>query len=948
MLHATRLVAVQVLAVLAVAAAPAVAQDLPEDPRIVRGTLDNGMDYVVVPNAEPPGRVNLWLHVHSGSLNETEEQRGLAHFLEHMAFNGSTNFPPGTVVPFFQEMGLSFGRHQNAVTGFDRTGYTLTLPNTEDETIRRGMRFLSDVAYELLLLDSEIDKERSIILEERRAILSPQQRILYDLIERIAPGSTFGQRIPIGTEEVITQARRDRFVDYYQRWYVPTNMTAVVVGDIEPDAMVELVDEFFDRGPPAGRDARRPEPRPVGVTETEGYTAIIAADPEETREEVAINFIAPPGAPVTTEAGYRDDLVRSLALRMMNDRLDDAISQGRLGMLSGSVSSSDFAGAIRWTQAAGRAEPGSWSMVLQELGTEIRRATLHGFSERELEDARRDLIAAAERAAEAEPTLPSGAVLSIVTEALASGEPVPSGAQRLELVAEMAPTITLEEASERFAELFEFESAVFTLQTREDESLPSEEVLLGTGVMVVRTLFPPPFEEEARATAILDEQPEPGVIAERTLHQPTNVTSAWLGNGVRVHVRPMTEREEFVSVSVQLYGGLVFEDASNRGITDAAAIALQRPSGGGLSSTQIDDLLTGLKVGVGGGSGPDGLQLSISGSPADMQAGFELAHVLLTEPAIEQAAFDQWKRRQAQTLQTIDRVPQGVALKAILEAMFPEGEVRPRLLTTERLEALELDAAQAWLERAIAASPMEVAIVGDVDVETALGWAATYFGSLAERPRVSARTNRAERTIPRPEGPRVVRREPELATPQAFLVSGYYGVDEADIDDRRAMQMAARILSTRLIEKIREEEGLAYSPSAINRPATTFPGYGMFFVQAPTDPERVDELSAALGAMFDEFAADGPTSEEVEVAIGQLQNVHDESVRAPGYWLSRLRQAEYLGRSLDEVARTREAYAEFDAGAIREAFGRYHGEPNRIEVIVRPVSPEEAPDETDG
>ena len=184
------------------------AQPLPEDPRLIRGTLENGLDWAILPNAEPPGRVELWLHVHSGSLNEDDDQRGLAHFLEHVAFGGSTNFPPGTVRPFFEGLGLSFGRDQNAVPGFDRTGYTVSLPENEARMLEAGLTFLSDVASNLLLPEETIEQERAIILEERRASLSPQQRVLYEVIERIAPESEFGQRIPIGALDVLTTAGR--------------------------------------------------------------------------------------------------------------------------------------------------------------------------------------------------------------------------------------------------------------------------------------------------------------------------------------------------------------------------------------------------------------------------------------------------------------------------------------------------------------------------------------------------------------------------------------------------------------------------------------------------------------------------------------------------------------------------------------------------------------------
>jgi len=915
---------------------------LPDDTRLVRGELANGLRYAIMPNAEPPGRVQLWLHVHAGSLHEAEDQRGLAHFLEHMAFNGSASFPPGTVVDFFQDMGMTFGRHQNAVTGFDRTGYTLSLPDTEDQTIERGLRFLRDVAGGLLLLEGEIEAERPIILEERRASLSPQQRILYELIERIAPGSRFGRRLPIGTEEVIRTAPRERFVAFYDRWYVPSNMTLVVVGDISPKAMAARIADAMGGLDPA----QRPTPPDPGVTRTEGYRAIVADDPEETREEVAINLIAPARGPTLTEADYRRDLVERLGQRMFNDRLDDLVRRGEVAMLTGSASAGDFAGAIRWTQVSARGEPGTWPTMLEELGRELRRATLHGFNPDELEDARRELRAAAERAVETDRTRPSPAVRARLVEAVASGEPMPSAAQQLELVGAMLPTITLEEVSRAFARAFAFEDAVFTLQTREDAGTPDEPALLEAGVRALEAT-PEPLEAADRADALLASLPAAGEVVRQAHHEATGVTSAWLSNGVRLRVRPMREREDRVSVVITAYGGLVEETPENRGVTDAASRAFAQPASGRLSSSQIEDLMTGLKVSVRGGSDAAGLRLTVGGGREDLERGLELAHLLLTDPLLEPSALRLWKRGQIRTIETLEQVPQGAAVRALIDALYPKDEVRQRLLTREQVNAITREQAQAWLDRLVATAPIEVAIVGDITPDDALSLAERYLGSLPERPRVSASTHADLRAIERPQGPRTRTVRPTLATPQAFVVAGFYGVDESDATDRRGLRLAARVLSTRMIERIREGLGLAYSPSASSRTATTFPGFGLFSVQAPTAPESAERLADELEAMFSRFAADGPTPEELRVARDQFATVHEESVRDPGYWVRSLRDMDYVGTTLDDLAAEATAYQRFTPEDVRAIFDRYHGDDGRVRVLVIPRSPQDAGGEGD-
>lgn len=912
---------------------------LPEDPRLVRGTLDNGLEYLIVPNAEPPERVELWLHVHSGSLNEEDDQRGLAHFLEHLAFAGSTNFPPGTVRPFFENLGLSFGRHQNAVTGFDRTGYTISLPNSEPQMMDAALLFLSDVANNLLLPESGIEQERKIILEERRASLSPQQRVLYDLIERIAPESEFGQRIPIGTEEVLTTAGLEPIKHYYDTWYVPSNMTLLIVGDVMPGDVTGKIEDLFGQG----ELVPRPEPRDAGVVPTRGRRAIVASDPEETREEVAINFIDVPGGPTTTIGQYRDDLVRSLATSMMNDRLGEGVQEGELSMLGGSVSTGDFAGAIQWTQATGRSENGRWKDVLSEMGREVRRATIHGFTESELEDAKRRLLSNAERAVEGEATRPSRLLRGAVVESIASGEPFMSVAQQLELLRELLPGVTLEEANADFRAVFAFEDAVFTLQTREDENTPTESELLVAGEAAL-SAEPDAYQAQARADRLLDETPTPGGIAEKTVHEDTGVTSLWLDNGVRVHVKRMTERQGEVLGSIHVFGGLVHEGADTRGLTDAATTALARPAGGGLSSTQIDDLTTGWKARVRGGSDADGLTVGFSSTPDEIENALTLAHLLLTDPMVEDAAIEQWRRGQLRTLEMLDTMPQGAALKAVIEAMYPADDSRPGLTPKHRIEAIDTATSQAWLDEQLA-GPIEVAIVGDLDVDETIELVRSYLGSLESRPRVSDRTNWEVRQMTRPAGPIELVKRPEVSTPQAYVIAGYYGADEWDTRDVRALRLAARVLNSRMIDRIREELGLAYSPSVSHRTARTWPGFGLLSVQTTTDPATADQLADEVRAMFDAFAADGPTDEELAIAVEQLRNVHDETVRNPAAWLRELRTLEYLGGSLDEMAMEREALGSFTPAELRDVFAKYAVEDGRMRIIVRPAGAPASPEE---
>ncbi len=939
MLIRTALIAI--VAAAHVSAQPAPDQPLPTDPRLVTGELDNGLDYIVLEHDEPPGRIFLRLHIDSGSLNETDEQRGVAHFLEHMAFNGSENFPPGSVVPFFQELGLSFGRHQNASTGFDRTFYMLELPDTEPETLDKGMLFLSDVATALDLSDEEIKKERPIIMEEKRTRESAQQRIVEQVITQLAPESLFGERLPIGTEETILGMDSEDFQAYYDRWYTPSNMTLIVVGDMAANQVVPAIEEHFA----GGEASPMPEDQDIGVMASVGERAIIATDPEMSHAEISISRVEPPRGPTTTRDEYRRDLVESLGSRIYNRRLGALVNAGELSALSASAGSSDFAGAMRWTQVSARGEIDQWRTMLQEIATELQRARLHGFTERELEDAKTDARAAVDRAVEVEPTMSARSFLGRIHNAVATGEPPMAAGQQRNLVLDILPTITVEEVSAAFADLFELEEGViFILQAPSGGDVPSESELVRTGREAL-SVTPDASAERERAESLLAELPTSGALDWGVRHAPTDVTTIHLTNGVIAHIRPMDVREDSISVQIRVMGGEVEENAANRGVTDAASIAWGRArAGGGHSSTDIRDLMVGSTASVSGRAGVDVLTLSISSNPEDLEQGFQLAYLLLTDPTVEAPALEQWKRGQKQLIELRKSQPEIAAINAYFDALYPADEIRIRLLTEEQVDAITLEQAQAWLDRIVAEAPIEVALVGDIEVEDAAALIIKYLGALPSRPKVTAETNLDLRTIEVPEGPTHIERTVETRSDKAMVIAGFISTDYTEHDDRRAMALAARILSTRMIERIRESEGLSYSPTASSQPATTFPGHGVFMSQSSTDPEKAARLAEALHELFAEFAEEGPTDEELATAKLQLANTLDEDVREPGWWRSAISDLEYLGVSLEEVLAEPEAHQDFTAAQVREVFARYNRPDNRITIIIRPTPPAEEED----
>jgi zinc protease len=934
-------------------------EPLPTDPALITGQLDNGLRYVVRQHSVPPGRAAIWIHFHTGSLNETDRQRGLAHYLEHLAFNGSENFKPGTLVPFFQSMGMTFGRDQNAFTSYDETTYQLSLPNVQPETIGKGMMYFRDVVGGLLLLPSEIDAERQIILEERRRGLSARQRTSEYIMPRLFPGSIFGCRSPIGTEETIKSATQDDFKDYYGKWYSASNATLIVIADTDPQIVVKVIQEQFGNSPAR----QRPTRQELSVKPYEKSFAIVATDPELRSASVRIEQNGPARPPTTTVEQYRDDLVLGLGVGALNHRLREKAQSNTQPYNTATAGSADLARAVRSVEITARSEPSKWKESLEAIALELHRARQFGFSDRELERERKDLLTAAERSVETEPTSPAAFLIRRINNAVGSEEPIMSAPQRLDLLKRILPSITRDEVAKRFAAEFDPKAVAFVAELPSSVSpIPSESELLSIGLAALNVAPTPPDADKAATDRLVQNLPTPGTVVEGTEHAPTQVWSGWLSNNTRVHYRFMDQRKDEVSVNIQLIGGQLHENAGNRGVTRAAELAWSRPATKHLPSADIREFMTGRKISVRGGGGggggrggggrgrggggiasSDAISLTVSGAPAELETGMQLAYLLLTEPLVEQAGFDQYKDRTRESLQEEVTNPMQLGARLVTQALYPDNEIRLTPLMVEQVDRLSLSAAQECLDTLIKNSPIEVVIVGDLPKDKAIELVARYVGSLPSRPRVGTQTWAELRKIKRPDGPRVLEKDVSTPTNQAYVYSGFYGADETNRHDVRALNMSSRILSTRMVKQVREEAQLVYSIGATNRAGSTFPGFGAFSASAPTDPDKAAALVSKLSSMYQAFAKDGPTSEELDVAKKQYATTYAEQLKEPSFWSGRLQQLTFRGITLDELAEEPQAYQDLTAEHVKSVFARYYSKESSMTVVVRPQAPDPQP-----
>ncbi len=400
---------------------PQEGSDLKPDPAARFGKLPNGLRYVVMPNHEPKGRASLRLLVSAGSLNETGDQRGLAHFLEHMAFNGSKHYPPGTLVEFFQRMGMSFGGDTNASTTFDRTLYLLELAHADDATIAEGLRVMGDYAGGLLLTDEEIDRERGIILSEKRASDSVGYRTFVAQFESMLGTTLLPKRMPIGLPEVITKAQRARFLDFWNTWYRPEKMVVVVVGDFTDEAAVEKMvsSEFASL---KARAPARPDPSLGQPAKFDGVRAVFHPEPEAPATSISLSTISPYKREPDTAAREVKRLPRFLALAMLNRRFSILAKKEDAPFVSANASYSEQFNFLRAAEVEVTCKPEQWSAALAVGEQELRRALEHGFTPAELTEAAANMANSLEQAVKTAATRHSNRIADDIVQNLFAGE----------------------------------------------------------------------------------------------------------------------------------------------------------------------------------------------------------------------------------------------------------------------------------------------------------------------------------------------------------------------------------------------------------------------------------------------------------------------------------------------------------------------------------------------
>ena len=925
-LVATQLLAVEPLPF------PQADSDLKPDPAARFGVLPNGLRYVVRPNREPKDRASLRLLVLSGSLEENEDQRGLAHFLEHMAFNGSTHYAPGTLVEYFQRQGMSFGGDTNAYTSFDHTAYQIELPNTKPDTLAEGLRVFSDFAGGLLLRPDMIQKERPIILSEKRTRDSVAYREFVASFEFLLGDTRFPKRIPIGLAPVIEQAGRDRFAALYDGWYRPERMVVIVVGDIDPAAVERQIAAAF--GPVADR-APAPNPPDLGhVAAALGLRAAYHAEPEAPATDVTIDVIAPYSYQRDTSGLRLRHLARDLAVVMLDRRFEILSKKEGAPFIQGTASVQEGFNFYRDAGIDMSCAPGQWPAALAVGEQELRRALQYGFTPAELREAVANTRNDLQQAVATASTRRSPAIVGEIIESLVGRTVFTSPEEDLALLGPALDRVSPADCLNALRVVFSPPGRYVMVSgnAKIDGDAPAAIAAAYSAAHAVA--LRPPEALTSSAFAYTDFGP-PGKIVERTQVPDLDITLVRFANGVRVNLKKTPFEANQIRMSLRIGAGRLVEPADKPGLSFFSDLTF---SAGGLGRHSEDDLLrilAGRNVGLEFQVGDDALDFSAATTREDLLLQCELLAAYLTDPGYRPEALRAAHKNIDEIYNELAHTTEG-PLRTDVPRLLASGDPRFGLPDRATTQGRTLEEEKTWLAPQLASGPIEIGIVGDLDPDATLAALARTFGALP--PRQSKPAYAAERLARFPA--QAFAREYSVPTeiPKSTVALYWPTTDARDVRVARRLQLLANVLSDRLRVRIREQLGGAYDPAAASEPSDAFSGYGMLLAEVVVDPRRAQEIAKSALATAADLQAKGATPDELERAKQPILTMLRESYRTNPYWLAAvLSRCQEFPQRLD-WARTRQtdiaAITQADVNALAKA---YLGSDRAFRVIVSPA-----------
>ncbi|MCF8067636.1 MAG: insulinase family protein [Desulfobacterales bacterium] len=907
--------------------------DLEPDPAVIYGRFHNGFRYILMPNQTPPGRVSMHLNVQAGSIYELDDQRGIAHFLEHMLFNGSTNFAPGDLVKFFQSIGMDFGADVNAHTGFIETVYDVILPDGTDESFKKGFTVLGDYAEGALLLETEIEKEREVILSEKRDRDSESYRSYVEALKFELPDSIFSKRIIIGTEDVVKNADRSVFKDFYDTWYRPEKMVLVITGDFEADHVIPMVESRF-----ADIQARAPaRPEPVfGDIDHKGIKSFYRYEPDAGSTNITIE-VATKNSPVEDTAARRKEMfVRHIADQVVQNRLETMVSKPGTPFTDAIIGSGHYLNFVDYAEIAAEGDPEKWEDILASIEQVLRTALTYGFTQSELDRVKKDTLAQLETAVEKAPTRKSQTLARRLMRSLNYNKVFSSPGQELALFAPVLAELTIEDVHQAFQETWSPDHRLIlltgNLQLDETDEDATGQILAAYNSSLAVAVSKP-LEAKAVSFPYLPVPDASGEIIKQETIEDLGITQIDFKNGVRLNLKKTDFKVDEILINITFGNGRSDEPVDKPGLGTLSSAVINESGLGALTKNELDRALAGKKTGT--WFDVDGSHFLLSGVtiPEETPLLFELLYARIMDPAFREDAYLLSLERLNQEYKSqIGTVEGMMTLEG--RRFLASGDTRFGFPSYEQLSALSIEDIKAWIEPPLKTAPLEVTVVGDFDTDTIIENVAKYLGTLPDRKQTVARQ--------RTDLPKLPAGEKEILTAKtgmekALVIVAYPTEDIWDIRRTRRLNTLASVLSERLRLRIREEMGVAYSVFAFNRGSRTYKDFGSLKAYVPLSPDQIDLVVSEIKKIVADLAKGDIPEDELERAKAPVLTGIRDMIKTNDYWLDTVvtgsvrhpRQIEWSRSILDD-------YAAITAKEVSDLAKKYLDNDKAAILIIKP------------
>jgi len=902
---------------------------IPLDPNIRTGKLPNGLTYYIRKNSKPEKRVELRLALNAGSILETDDQQGLAHLLEHMAFNGTKKYKKQDLVNFLESIGVNFGADLNAYTSFDETVYMLKVPTDKPGLLDKGVDVLREWAGNITLDPDEVDKERGVVVEEWRLGLGAQERIRDKQFPVLLKNSQYAHRLPIGKPEIIQNFKHDQLKQFYKDWYRPDLMAVVVVGDVEPAKMEQDIRRLFGTLKNPTKKIPRKYYDVPGHPET---LVSIVSDPEAEFRRIGVIYKHPAQNP-NSRIAYREGLVASLWSGMLSTRLQEIATKPNPPFAFAGGGYGSFVRTKDAFSLSAIVPEGKMSNALDVLLTEAERIRRHGFLASEFERQKASLLRSYENNFNEKDKTESDAFADEYVRNFLESEPAPGISWEYDFVKQALPNIKLEEVNQFAVRFMTEQNRVLTVTGKEDENnpLPNENELLAV-LNSIKDKNIKPYVDTAATSELLPQLPTSGTITKTDTDTATGVTRLTLSNGAKVTLKPTNFKNDEVLFSGTSPGGSSLVSDADYTSVQLGSQVMAMAGVGNFSMIELQKKLSGKVAQVGAFIGDDSEGLSGKASPKDLETLFQLIHLRFTQPRLDDASLNMFKS-QFQMIKGFFSSPEYVFQDTMMVTM---ARYHPRVRPFSSYKVEELNPERAlsvYRERFGNAGDFSFYFVGNFETEKIKPLIAQYLASL---PTTNA-TEKAKDLGIRPPTGVIEKKVLKGKEPKSSSEIQFTGPFEWNRQNRVKLSALGKVLEIRLREELREALSGSYYANASGRSEKEPTPLYTFSVNYASDPERADELYAAMWRVIEEIQTKGTTEEVLtKVREGYSRDL-ETNLKENRFWMTQLMQKDELKEEISQIpVGAKDLYQALTSEDIQNAARLYLKKDNVVRFVLLP------------